>query len=284
MSRPVGIGLAQVTGTPFAVEANRALSVRAAEEAFEQGANIVVLPELVVSGYVADRDRLEPIAEPVDGPTLAAWQAVATQAGGIVVGGLCERVDDDLYNTAIVVGPSGLLLHYRKAHLFAEEKLAFAEGDLGFPVVQTAFGRIGVCVCYDLRFVEVVRLMALRGAEIVCVPTAWLIGFDRAKWDDKGLCPQAHGAVLQANLNQVFIACASQAGDAYGLEFLGSSILADPYGRHVIGPLPGDRDEIVTGTIDLDDAQRALSRGLLINPRDDRRTDIYGIWDGSSAL
>lgn len=284
MSTSVGIALAQITGEPFAVDVNRANSVVAAARAFEEGANIVVLPELIVPGYVADRERLESIAEPVDGPTLAAWRAVAAQAGGIVVGGLCERANGMLYNTAIVAGPDGLLLHYRKAHLFANEKLVFEPGNLGFPVVQTPFGRIGVCVCYDLRFVEVVRLMALRGAEIICVPTAWLTGFDRVKWDAEGMCPQAHGAVLQANLNQVFIACASQAGNRHGLEFLGSSIVADPYGRRALGPLPGEQDEVTTIQIDLLDADRALSRGPLINPRDDRRTDLYGIWDGSAVL
>lgn len=284
MSHPVGIALAQVTGEPFAAEANRALSVDVARVAFERGANVVVLPELIVQGYVADREGLEPVAEPADGPTLDAWRDVAAQADGIVVGGFCERANGVLYNTAIVVGPDGLLLHYRKAHLFSEEKLVFEPGDLGFPVVETRFGRIGVCVCYDLRFVEVVRLMALRGAEIVCVPTAWLTGFDRVKWDAEGLAPQAHGAILQANLNQVFIACASQAGDRFGLEFLGSSVLVDPFGHRVLGPLPGEQDEVAVANVDLDDAERAQTRGPLITPRADRRTDIYGIWDGSTAL
>ena len=107
---------------------------------------------------------------------------------------------------------TGWLLHYRKVHLFAEEKVAFRAGNLGFPVVPTRFGNIGVCVCSDLRFVEVVRLMALRGADLICVPTAWLPGFDNERWDEHGMCPQANGAVLQANLSQVYIACASQAG------------------------------------------------------------------------
>ena len=112
----------------------------------------------------------------------------------------------------MVVGPDGVELHYRKLHLFDTEKQAFAPGDLGLPVVELGFGVVGLCVCYDLRFVETARALALQGAELILVPTAWLTGFDQVRWRDDGLAPQAQGAVLQANLNQSFIACASQAG------------------------------------------------------------------------
>ena len=221
MSDTVAIGLVQIGGEPFEPEANRELSNRSANLAFEQGADIVILPEMIVHGYVADWRRLAPIAEPIDGPTVKSWSALAAEANGYVVGGFCERDGEALYNSAVAVGPDGLLLHYRKVHLFAEEKVAFRAGNLGFPVVPTRFGNIGVCVCSDLRFVEVVRLMALRGADLICVPTAWLPGFDNERWDEHGMCPQANGAVLQANLSQVYIACASQAGLHGELDFLG---------------------------------------------------------------
>lgn len=280
----VGIGLAQISGEPFAVEANRARSVDAARTAFAQGADLVVLPELIVHGYVADWRRLLPLAEPVDGPSVAAWQAVAREGDGIVVGGFCERDGEALYNTAVAVGPDGPILHYRKAHLFAEEKVHFAPGDLGFPVARTRFGTIGICVCYDLRFVEVVRLLALSGADVICVPTAWLPGFDQVRHDAEGMCPQAHGAVLQANLSQVFVACASQAGVHGGLDFLGSSVLADPYGKRALGPLPGAEEAIAVARVDIGATKRAQARGPLIAPRADRRTDIYGIWAEGAVL
>jgi predicted amidohydrolase len=281
----VKVALAQVTTAPYAVDENRALTVATARAAFEHGADLVVLPELSITGYVGDRERLLPHAEPVDGPTFEAWREVAAQAGGVVVGGFCEAAaGDGIYNSAIAVGPDGLLLHYRKVHPFAAEKLCFLPGDLGFPVASTPVGRLGICVCYDLRFVEVVRLMALRDAELICVPTAWVAGYDAERWDERGLCPQAHGAILQANLSQVFIACASQAGTAGELELLGSSILADPWGKLRIGPLPGSAGETGFAEIDLADAARARERGPLITPRDDRRIDVYGIWAAGEVL
>lgn len=273
----VSVGLVQIGGEPFEVDSNRQLALESATTAFEQGADIVVLPEMIIHGYVADWRRLRPLAETIDGTTVESWKNLASQFDGYVVGGFCEREGEAIYNTAVAVAPGGVILHYRKVHLFDEEKVAFREGDLGFPVVPTRFGNIGVCVCYDLRFVEVVRLMALQGADLICVPTAWLPGFDEERWDERGMCPQARGAVLQANLSQVYIACASQAGRHGELDFLGSSCLADPYGRLAAGPLPGSDDAIKVTEIDIGAAKRAQVRAPLIAPRADRRTDVYAL-------
>lgn len=273
----IGIGLAQIGVEPLAADEARTRSVEAARAAFEQGADIVILPELVVPGYSVDPEALAPLAETVDGPTVAAWQRVAQEAAGYVAGGFCERDADALYDSAVVVGSEGLVLHYRKLHLFDREKLAFRPGDRGLPVARTRFGIVGVCICYDLRFVEAVRILALRGAEFVCAPSAWVPGFDDRRWDPDGMCPQAHGVVLQANLNQVFVAAVSQAGTHGGLEMLGSSLLADPLGGRVTGPLPGSDDRIVVARVDRAAPNAARVRGPLITPRADRRTDVYGI-------
>jgi predicted amidohydrolase len=283
MARAITIGLAQVTGEPYAADRDRAHSVEAAAALFDRGADLVVLPELIVPGYDVDGDRLRELAEPLEGPTVTAWIDLARH-GGWVVGGFCERDGDAIYNSAVLVGPKGVGLHYRKLHPFRKEKLAFAPGDLGLPVAELPFGRLGVCVCYDLRFVETVRILALQGAELICVPTAWMAGFDQERWNDRGLAPQAEGAILQANLNQVFIACASQAGVTAAGELIGSSILADPRGKLVVGPLPGDAEELVVAEIDLDEAERAQRRDPLITPREDRRTDVYGIRVGERVM
>ncbi len=275
MTRPLTVALAQVTGRPYAPDENRELAVSTARRAFERGAQLVVLPELIVPGYVSDRSRLAGIAEPLEGPTTAAWHELAGEYGGWIAGGFCEREADLLYNTAVLVGPDGVAVHYRKLHPFRDEKQAFEPGNLGLPVAELPFGRVGLCVCYDLRFVEVVRLLALRGAELVLVPTAWVAGFDSERWDDRGYAPQARGALLQANLSQVFIACASQVGEAGGVEFLGSSIVADPFGKAVAGPLPAAEPALELVTIDLAQAKEAQVRDPLIRPRQDRRSDVY---------
>lgn len=284
MARRVTLGLAQVTGEPYAAEANRARSVEVAGGLFERGADLVILPELFVPGYVADRERLMPVAESLDGPTVAAWTKLAAERDGWLAGGFCERVAETLFNTAVLVGPDGVVLHYRKLHPFREEKLAFAPGDLGLPTAELPFGRVGICICYDLRFIETVRILALEGAELICVPTAWLSGFDEQGWDSRGLAPQAEGAILQANLDQVFIACASQVGRRDSYEFLGSSIVADPRGKLVAGPLPGGDEDLALVDVDLDDATRAQTRHELITPRADRRTDVYGVSVGGRML
>lgn len=284
MSHQVGIGIAQISGEPYAIEHNRRLCADAISSAFGEGADLVVLPELIVSGYVADARCLFPLAEPVPGPTTEAWTELARESDGYVVGGLCERDGERLFNTAVAVGPEGLIGHYRKVHLFAEEKIAFVPGDLGFPVVRTRWGTVGICVCYDLRFVEVVRLMALQGADLICVPTAWLPGYDQERLDRDGMSPQGRGAETQANLNQVFIVAASQAGTHGQCEFLGSSILVDPWGKRLMGPLSGTHDEVVVANIDISAAKRAQVRGDLVTPRADRRTDVYGIVVGDHVL
>jgi predicted amidohydrolase len=277
VSRLVSVALGQITSRPYSAIENRELTLATAQDAFARGADLVVLPELIVPSYGADRERLLAVAEPLDGPTVEAWTQAAARGGGWIAGGFCESDGDVLYNTAVIVGAGGVALHYRKLHPFREEKHAFAPGDLGLPVAELPFGRVGLCVCYDLRFVETVRVLALAGAELICVPTAWVTGFDAERWDERGLAPQAQGALLQANLSQVFIACASQVGVVDGLELLGSSLVADPLGKAQLGPFPGDRSHVDLTSIDLDAVERAQVRDPLIRPREDRRTDIYAL-------
>jgi N-carbamoylputrescine amidase len=278
------VAIAQISGLPDCGDANRARSIDAARNAFDRGAQVVVLPELIVPGYGWRREVVNAGAEPVDGETVSAWTQVAREAGGYVVGGLVERDADSVYNAAVLVGPEGLVLHYRKLHLFAGEKRVFTPGDLGLPVARTPLGVISLCVCYDLRFVETLRVLALRGAELVCVPTAWVSGFDAERWDADGYCPQARSTLVQANLDQVFVACASQAGAHGDFEFLGSSIVADPRGRCLAGPLAPDRDEIAIADVDLGEAHAAHDRGDDVLPRVDRRTDVYALVVGTERL
>ena len=278
------IGLAQMLSRPGAAEANRKASVDAAASLFEQGADIVVVPEMAVPWYTTDREALEPLAETLDGPTVVAWQEQAARHGGLVVGGLCERSGDSVYNSAVAVDASGVIAHYRKLHLFDVEKHCFTPGDAGLTVTETSYGTIGLCICYDLRFVEVVRVLALRGAEVICVPTAWVRGFDRRQYREGELIAHAEGALVQANLSQVFIACTSQVGDGDGVELLGSSVVADPYGRIAGGPLSTVREQLEVVDVDLSEARRAQVRSELIQPRADRRTDVYGVLHEGDAL
>lgn len=261
--------------------AARRQAVATAADGFRSGADIVVLPEMSVPGYTTDRAVLAALAEPVPGPTTDALTEVAAAAHGLVVVGLAERSNGHIFDTAVAVSDDGVIAHYRKLHLFDREKDVFAPGDLGLPVVDSAFGRIGLCICYDLRFVEVLRILALRGAELICAPAAWVRGFDTSTGEVPG---QVQGAVVQANLNQVFVACPSQVGQPGDHRFLGCSVVVDPFGDVLAGPLSATEPGLAVADVDLDRCAEAQARSPRITPRADRRGDVYGIAYGGQRL
>jgi N-carbamoylputrescine amidase len=276
MSRELTVALCQLEWSADPAR-NTDQGLAMAAEGFAAGADIVVLPELAVPGYTTDPVVLRRAAEELDGPTVRAWQAAAAAGGGYVVGGLCERDGGRLFDSAVLVSATGVLGRYRKAHLFSGEKSVFTPGDLGFPVVSTPHGAFGMCICYDLRFVEVLRILALRGAELVLVPSAWVSGFDRGSFAARALPGQVAGLLVQANLNQVFAAAVSFAGPGPGCEFLGCSVAVGPYGDALAGPLPGDAGQLALARVDLGLVAEAGRRTALVTPGQDRRRDLYSV-------
>ncbi|MET7333750.1 nitrilase-related carbon-nitrogen hydrolase [Nonomuraea sp. NPDC005650] len=257
---------------------NRALAVLRARAAFEAGAGIVVLPELAISGYVVDPLLARSVAEPLDGPSLAALGEVAAAYDGLVVYGFSEIDGANLYNSVVAAGPSGPILHYRKLHLFDREKDVFTPGDLGLPVAETPHGVIGLCICYDLRFVEVMRLLSLQGADLVIAPAAWVGGFDRTV-PAAGATRHVDSVLAQANLDQVAVVAVSQVAGAShgGPATLGGSIACDAYGELLAGPLSRTAADSAMAEIDLAAVRAAQIRGAAIHPRTDRRTDVYSL-------
>jgi predicted amidohydrolase len=276
MSRPLTVAICQLRWSPDPAR-NLEQGLVMAAEGFAGGANVVVLPELAVPGYTTDPQRLRESAQTLNGPAVKAWQHAAAAGGGYIIGGLCELDGSRLFDSAVMVSGEGILARYRKAHLFSGEKRVFAPGDGGFPVVSTEYGMFGVCICYDLRFVEVLRILALRGAELVLVPSAWVSGFDRGAPAVPGLPGQVTGLLVQANLNQVFAAAASFAGPGPGAPFLGCSVVAGPYGDALAGPVPADAERVAWAHVDLDQVAEAGRRTPLVTPRQDRRRDLYSV-------
>jgi predicted amidohydrolase len=280
---PFRISAVQLQSALYDLNGNLSRAAAAIESAADNGSRVVLLPELATSGYGLDANGLARASDPVDGVVLRAWSALAKRLDIFIAGGFCEREGDRLYNSVLLVGPDGLAGHYRKLHLFDREKTVFTPGDKGLRVWRLPFAQVGLCVCYDLRFVEVVRALALQGADLILVPTAWVGGFDRVDVDASGFIGQVSGVLVQANLNQVFLACASQAGTVGGTRFLGSSLIVDPYGRLMAGPLGQTAEAIASSEIDTDDARAARARSDLIRPREDRRTDLYGVVVGGAT-
>jgi N-carbamoylputrescine amidase len=274
----LGIGVAQIRCQPLDVPANIDTTTAAIRTAAAHGAQLVVLPELASTGYVLDRDQLLARAEPADaaGAVTTAWAEAARECRVTVVGGLAERSGAVLYNSVVVLGPGGDIVGcYRKLHLFGREREVFAPGDLGLPVIELDGLRLGILVCYDLRFPEALRILAVRGVDVVAVPTAWVSGFDAAAGPNDRI-GQVDGALVQANLSSVFVACADQVGSAPPFAFLGRSLVVDPYGRPVLGPLSPVDPSVSVVQVDLDEVPAARNRGPGISPLADRRTDVYG--------
>src|ERR1700749_3334698 len=155
------------------LQANRAMSLSAISDAVAAGADVVVLPELITSGYMFESaEEAASVAIAPEDPLFEEWAAAAGSA--VVIAGFAERGEDGLvYNSGAVVDGSGLLGVYRKIHLWDREKLWFAPGGEPPRVFDTPAGRIGVLVCYDVEFPEMPRTLALAGGDLICVPTNW---------------------------------------------------------------------------------------------------------------
>lgn len=265
-------------------QSNRDLALAQADKAFAGGADVVVLPELAISGYVVDPEVAARCAEPLDGPSQTAFREIAARYDGLVVYGFCEVEDGRLYNTVVAVDGSGVVLHYRKLHLFDQEIGVYTPGDLGLPVAATRWGTIGVCICYDLRFVEVLRTMSLRGADLVIAPAAWVGGFDRTV-PDGGPTRHVDSVLAQANLDQVAVVAVSQVAGAThgGPATLGGSVACDAYGEVVVGPLSRTRADAGVASLDIDEIRAARRRSDTIRPREDRRTDVYALTYGGES-
>jgi predicted amidohydrolase len=136
-------------------------------------ADIVVLPELAFTGYLfQDREELLQVAEdPDDSRTVHRLISLCAGSGLHLVTGFAERKGDKVYNSAIVLGPSGIVHRYRKLHLFCTEKEYFDPGDMPLSTWKTKGARIGVMICFDWVFPEVARTLALQGADLLCHPS-----------------------------------------------------------------------------------------------------------------
>jgi predicted amidohydrolase len=189
---------------------NRERALAAIAEAVELDAEVIVLPELVTSGYMFESaDEAASLALAPDHEILREWAQLARRHGVIIAGGFAERGEDgQTYNSAAVVDETGLRAVYRKLHLWDREKLWFAPGQLPPPVIDTRVGKLSVVVCYDVEFPELTRMVALAGTQLLLVPTNWPLG------------PRPEGerpaevviAMAAARGNRMAVACADRAG------------------------------------------------------------------------
>ena len=219
------VAVAQMEPRLAETERNLDAALERLEEAAAAGAQLLVLPECAIPGYMFDSaEEALPYAEEIPGPTTEAFERECARLGVHAITGLLERDGDTLYNASILVGPDGLIGSYRKTHLpFLGVDRFVTPGD-ELKVYDTALGRIGLLICYDLRFPEVTRTLALHGADLVTLPTNFPMA---ARLQCEVIAP------ARAAENRIYLLVANRVGKERTGEFCGLSQIVDPYGKRL---------------------------------------------------
>jgi beta-ureidopropionase len=246
-----------------------------ARQAAAAGAEVICFQELFYGPYFCQLQdpKFYEYAESVPGPTVERFQALAAELGLVMVLPVYEQEQPGvLYNTAAVIDADGKYLgKYRKNHIPQVkgfwEKFYFRPGNLGYPVFDTAVGRIGVYICYDRHFPEGWRALGLAGAKIVFNPSATSRGLSSYLWK----LEQPASAVA----NEYFIGAINRVGvEEFGdNDFYGTSYFVDPEGKFV-GDVGHDHDpELIVRDLDLSLLDTVRDRWQFYR---DRRPDSYG--------
>ncbi|MGC4934992.1 nitrilase-related carbon-nitrogen hydrolase [Gordonia sp. DT30] len=249
-----------------------------ARQAAAEGAHIVCFQELFHGPYfgIVEDAKYYEYAQSVPGPLTERFAALAAELGIVIVLPVYEEEMPGLYyNTAAVIDADGSYLgKYRKSHIpnldRFWEKFYFRPGNLGYPVFDTAVGKVGVYICYDRHFPEGWRELGLGGAEIVFNPSATKPGLSNRLWELEQ--PAAAAA------NQYFVAANNRIGTETGefgdkaVTFYGSSYFADPRGNYVGEVASTDAEEVVVREIDLDLVRAVRNDWQFYR---DRRPDSY---------
>lgn len=227
---------------------------------------VLVFPECFLTGYVVgSQDEAEALALPAvragtllsePGPCLGAIERAAAEADLAVVVGFAGKDDEGLYNGAAVMGAGMPASVYSKAHLPLLGFDRFAAPGRSLPVFDTPFGKLGVLVCFDLRIPEAARTLALRGAELVVLPTNWPEGAEATP---------THYAPTRASENRVFLATCNRVGEERGVRFIGESAVHGVDGARLA--YAGREEGTITVDVDL-----ALAR-------DKRRVVVPGVYE-----
>jgi len=237
-------------------------------------ADLLVCPELATTGYLyTKRGELADVAEPVPtGPTCARLGRAAREAGRAIAFGIAEKVGEQIFNSAVLLAPDGTTVCYRKAHLFDTETLVFDRAGPSPRMAAVAGVRVGLMICFDWRFPEMARLLALEGADLIAHPSNLVH-------------PYCQDAMITRSLeNRVFSVTSSRTGteraDGMELAFAGRSQIVSPRGERLA---QADATEECVRTAEIDPA---LARDKRVTARNDlfadRRVDLYGPLAGAS--
>ena len=231
------------------------------------GSEILVFPELATSGYFfTDKKILSEIADKFDGNVIKNVQKLSTKLEKIIVFGFPELFEGKIYNSAAILFPNPVLSSvYRKTHLFYKERNVFEDGNTGFPVIEYNGLRLGAMICYDWRFPEAARTLALKGADVIVCPSNLVTGV----WQ----------SVMSARAleNKVYIAVSNKIGvESSGeeeLSFNGESAIYSYDGTY-LAKASKDKEEVITAEI-YPERTRDKSFNEINDIFEDRRPQFY---------
>jgi predicted amidohydrolase len=252
MKEKIKLALAQISSKREDKDKNLQKMERLTYKARDQAVDLVIFPELCLSGYVV-RDQFYELAETIPGPTIERIEDLTKKTGTHIIFGMPElsvKTQATVFNTAVLIGPQGFIGKYHKmylpTHSVFEEKRYFRPG-YEPAAFQTNLGKIGLCICYDIFFPEVVRLTRLKGAQlIVCISASPAV---RRSYFEILACARA----LE---NTAYLAYVNLAGVQDGLQFWGGSRLVSPNGD-VLAKAKYDEEDFVTCEVDFSDLRTA---------------------------
>jgi predicted amidohydrolase len=249
----------------FQREKNVADLLRLTEEAANNDAKIIVMPEMATTGICFyDRQEVSNLVEPVPGPTSEAFGKIASKYGCYIAYGEAEvnPLTDAYYNSSVFIGPKGVVGVYRKTHLFLSEPKWSKGGDLGIPAWETEFGTVGMIICHDAAFPETSRVAALQGIDVMCFPTNWLERSPSGYW------------FTRAFDNGIYWIAANRYGIERGTQFSGNSSIIAPDGTLLATRDSGDG--IIYAEVDLELAHKKAFPGEgELSKFTQRRPDAY---------
>ncbi|MGH8926307.1 MAG: nitrilase-related carbon-nitrogen hydrolase [Acidimicrobiia bacterium] len=247
-----------------------------ARKAAAEGAQILCFQEIFTTPYfcnVQDSKFYDAAEEIPEGPTISRVTDLARETGMVVIAPIYEKVDEGtFYNTAAVIDADGSFLGmYRKTHIPQVEgfweKFYFRPGNLGYPVFDTAVGRVGVYICYDRHFPEGWRVLGLKGAKLVFNPSATTRGHSKYLWE----LEQPAAAVA----NEYFVGAINRVGseNLSDTDYYGCSYFCTPRGQIIDGTASDLKDEVVVRDLDMSLIEEVRRHWAFYR---DRRPEVYG--------
>ena len=262
MSRVHKVAAVQFEPVQFEKERNVARLLGLCEQAALAGAKLIVTPEMGITGYCwFDRAEVAPFVEKIPGPTTDRFAALARKHDCFIVLGMPEIDEDGIFfNTAVLIGPDGVVGRHRKTHPYISEPKWAAPGDLHNQVFETKVGRIALLICMDIHFIETARLMALGGADVICHISNWLAERTPAPY-----------WISRAFENACYVIESNRWGLERTVQFSGGSCVIAPDGS--VAAVLDQGDGFVLADMDLDVARRRRMLGEPVFAQ--RRPELY---------